>query len=171
MKLLYVLTRTFSLFGLPFFRILRNYVYQSQLKAPGINVDSRVRIQPLHSNENSYHLFGSELHVGSDVLIDLSGIIRLGDRVTFSEGSKLFTHTHQIDGIAQNWRKGEIRFSEIDIGDDAWIGANAVILSSVEYIGSGSVIAAGSVVRSDVPDNTIVAGVPACLIRSRDLIC
>ena len=49
---------------------------------------------------------------------------------------------------------------EIIIGDNVWIGANAVILPGVK-IGNGVVVAAGSVVNCDVPDNVMVAGVPA----------
>ncbi len=50
------------------------------------------------------------------------------------------------------------------IGDDIWIGANAVILPGVT-IGSHSVVAAGSVVTKDVPPHSLVAGVPAKIIR------
>jgi acetyltransferase-like isoleucine patch superfamily enzyme len=50
------------------------------------------------------------------------------------------------------------------IGDNVWIGANAIILKGV-FIGSGSVVAAGSVVTKDVPENCIVAGNPAKIIK------
>ena len=50
------------------------------------------------------------------------------------------------------------------IGDDVWIGANAVILPGVT-IGRHAVVAAGAVVTQDVPENTLVGGVPAKLIR------
>ena len=49
------------------------------------------------------------------------------------------------------------------IGDDAWIGFNATILKGVK-IGRGAIVAAGSVVVKDVPDNAIVAGNPAKVI-------
>ena len=51
------------------------------------------------------------------------------------------------------------------IGDDVWIGANAVILPGVT-IGRHCVVAAGAVVTKDVPDNTVVAGVPAKVIKT-----
>ena len=54
----------------------------------------------------------------------------------------------------------------ITIGDDCWIGYRAVICAGVN-IGRGSIIAAGAVVTRDVPDFTIVAGVPARVIKSR----
>ena len=53
----------------------------------------------------------------------------------------------------------------IIIGNDVWIGANTVVLDGV-CIGTGSVIAAGSVVHKDVPPFTIVAGVPAKFLKT-----
>ena len=55
----------------------------------------------------------------------------------------------------------------IHISDDAWIGVGVIVLDGVR-IGKGAVIGAGSVVTRDVPDNTIVAGVPAKVIRMRN---
>ena len=54
----------------------------------------------------------------------------------------------------------------VKIEDDCWIAANSVILAGVT-IGRGSVIAAGSVVTEDVPAYSVVAGVPAKVIKSR----
>jgi acetyltransferase-like isoleucine patch superfamily enzyme len=59
-----------------------------------------------------------------------------------------------------------VRFAPVKIGDDVWIGARAVILPGVT-IGSRCVVAAGAVVKSDVPDGTIVAGVPARPVGTR----
>lgn len=64
----------------------------------------------------------------------------------------------------------KVRYSLIDnetiIGNDVWIGTNAVILRGVK-VGNGAVIAAGAVVKKDVPDYAIVGGVPARIIRYR----
>jgi acetyltransferase-like isoleucine patch superfamily enzyme len=56
--------------------------------------------------------------------------------------------------------------AEVVIGDDVWIGAGAVVLPGVR-VGSGSIVAAGSVVKDDVPEMAIVAGVPAVKIKDR----
>lgn len=53
-------------------------------------------------------------------------------------------------------------YKEVHIGDNCWIGAGAVILPGVN-IGNGSVVAAGSVVTKDVPENVMVAGCPATI--------
>lgn len=57
--------------------------------------------------------------------------------------------------------------SELTIGNDVWVGENAIISPAVKRIGDGAVIGAGAVVTKDVPDFAIVAGNPAKLIRYR----
>lgn len=54
--------------------------------------------------------------------------------------------------------------SPVTIGENVWIGSNATILPGV-MIGNNSVVAAGAVVTKDVPENTVVAGVPAKVIK------
>lgn len=58
-------------------------------------------------------------------------------------------------------------YSYLDIGNDVWIGANAVILPSVHSIGNGAIIAAGSIVTKDVPPYEIWGGMPAKHIKKR----
>ena len=53
------------------------------------------------------------------------------------------------------------------VGDDVLVGANAVVLEGVQ-IGSGAVIAAGAIVTEDVPENAVVAGAPARIVKYRD---
>jgi virginiamycin A acetyltransferase len=61
-----------------------------------------------------------------------------------------------------NQQGGERRM--VSIGENAWIGAGAIILAGV---GKGTIVAAGSVVTNPLPDDVIAAGVPAKVIRSR----
>ena len=56
---------------------------------------------------------------------------------------------------------------KVEIGDNVWIGSGSVILPGV-CIGAGSIIGAGAVVTKDVPERSIVAGVPARIIRRLD---
>nr|WP_189426796.1 acyltransferase [Devosia pacifica] len=108
--------------------------------------------------------FGAHCTVNSFACI--SGKVRCGDGVRiashvtivgFNHGFEdknvpIYTQAHDSQGIT--------------IKGDAWIGANAVILDGVT-IGHGVVVAAGAVVSRDVPDNAIVAGVPAKVVRLR----
>ena len=57
--------------------------------------------------------------------------------------------------------------SPIIIEDDVWIGANSTILPGVK-IGKGSIVAAGSVVTTDVPENNLYGGVPAKFLKHRE---
>ena len=70
---------------------------------------------------------------------------------------------HNILGIKQSWNDF---VSPPSIGNDVWIGSNSVILQGVT-IGDGAIIAAGAVVTKDVSPYTIVAGVPAKMIKKR----
>lgn len=88
--------------------------------------------------------------------------IKLGQRCDIGPGVEFIPGGHQI-GRADR-RAGEGAAKPIVIGDGCWIGAKCVILGGVR-IGNGSVVAAGSVVTQDVPDNTLVAGVPASIKR------
>lgn len=69
----------------------------------------------------------------------------------------------RINLVSQNTFK---EFEEVSIGNDVWIGANAIIMDGVK-IGDGAIVAAGAVVTKDVPDYAIVGGVPAKIIKYR----
>lgn len=90
------------------------------------------------------------------------GNVTIGDRVSFAPRVTLVTSSHpnasRIRGVAPVAR------GPIVIGDDAWIGAGAVILPGVR-VGRGAVVGAMSVVTADVPDLTVVAGQPAREVR------
>lgn len=74
---------------------------------------------------------------------------------------------HRIDVVGKTiWDSGRGDRFEVVVGDDVWIGLNAIIVSGVT-IGRGSVIAAGAVVSRDVPPYAIVGGNPARFIRWR----
>lgn len=89
--------------------------------------------------------------------------IRLGNRVRIAPNARIHAAGHDPD----HPEFGDIA-ATINIEDDAWIGAAAVILPGVR-IGHGAVVAAGAVVSRDVAPNTIVAGVPARCVRDRKI--
>lgn len=166
-KSLYVISRDFPLFNLPGLRSFRNWIYEWSFGVKGINVDYRPRIQPLHSSNIASIVIGEALHLGADTMIDYTGGVEIGARVTISDCARVYTHAHPIDGEVQDWRVEKEACSKLVISDDAWIATGGIVLESVNYIGAGAVIAAGSVVTRDVPDGALVAGNPTELIRFR----
>ena len=110
----------------------------------------------------------SEFRIGNDCLMgiegyfDLAAPLTIGNGVNLGPQTMLITGTHKI-GPTEN-RLGALIPQPIQIGDGVWIGARVTILPGVT-VGSGAVIAAGSMVTKDVAANTLVAGVPAKVIR------
>lgn len=97
----------------------------------------------------------------------IRGEVRIGSDVMCGPEVVIFTEGHIMSDVARPMRlQGKLPTQPVTIGDDVWIGQRAMILPGVT-IGSGVVIAAGSVVTKDVPDFAIVAGNPARLVRSR----
>lgn len=66
-----------------------------------------------------------------------------------------------------NFNVNDVKRETLTIGNDVWVGKDAIIVSSCHSIGNGAVIAAGSVVTKDVPPYAIVGGVPARIIKYR----
>lgn len=91
-----------------------------------------------------------------------SAPVTIGDRVLIGPGACLCTDTHEVE--AADRRSGGSHAKKIEIGNDVWIGAKALILPGVT-IGRGCMIAGGAVVAGDIEDWTEVGGVPAKLIR------
>jgi acetyltransferase-like isoleucine patch superfamily enzyme len=123
------------------------------------------------------------------MLVAYGGSIVIGDRTSINPFSILYGHgglqigsdvliaahvtiipaNHRFDKADVPIRKqGETRLG-ITIGDDVWIGTGARILDGVT-VGHGSVVAAGAVVAHDVPPYSVVAGVPARLIKRRGAV-
>lgn len=125
---------------------------------------------PIVIGDHANFFRGSEMvgpiSIGDRVFINRDAYIRpkttIGDNVAIGPFVKLITDTHEI-GPAHK-RAGKSRFDPIVIGDGSWIGAAVTVLAGVT-IGKGCIVAAGAVVTRDVPDNTMVGGVPAQHIR------
>jgi acetyltransferase-like isoleucine patch superfamily enzyme len=105
---------------------------------------------------------GKETYITGPLRIDLGGAVRIGNGVNIGHDCLLLTVDHNI-GPA--WRRaGALTYAPIVIEDGAWLASRVTILPGVT-IGSGSIVAAGSVVTSPVAPNTLVGGVPAKLLR------
>ena len=92
------------------------------------------------------------------------GPVTIGNHVNLAQGITVTALNHNFDDTTKRIDEQGIATKPVIISDDVWIGANAVILPGVT-IGRHVVVAAGAVVTKDVPDNTIVGGVPATIIK------
>ena len=91
--------------------------------------------------------------------------VTFGDNVFLGPNCSFYTAEHPIDTEIRN--KGFEYAKPIKIGNNVWIGGSVTILSGVT-IGSNVVIGAGAIVKKDIPDNCVVAGVPAKVIRKQN---
>ena len=92
------------------------------------------------------------------------GPVTIGSHVNLAQGITITALNHSFEDTAKRIDEQGITTKQVIIGDDVWIGTNAVILPGVT-IGRHSVVAAGAVVTKDVPEHSLVAGVPAIIIK------
>lgn len=116
---------------------------------------------PLYVNYGKNTIIGKNVFINFDcVFLDLGGIT-IEDNVLIAPKVSLLTEGHPVE--PQN--RQSLTVAPIRVKKNVWIGANATILPGVT-IGENAVVAAGSIVNKDVPDNTIVGGIPAKIIKT-----
>ena len=93
------------------------------------------------------------------------GPVTIGNHVNLAQGITVTALNHNFTEKDMRIDEQGVSTTPVTIGDDIWIGANAVILPGVT-IGDHSVVAAGAVVTKDVPPHTLVGGVPAKIIKT-----
>lgn len=92
------------------------------------------------------------------------GPVKIGNHVNLAQGITVTALNHNFDDTNKRIDEQGVSTNAVTIEDDVWIGANAVILPGVT-IGNHCVVAAGAVVTKDVPPHSLVAGVPAKVIK------
>lgn len=128
----------------------------------GYRVDDGFRLFP-----PVYTDFGKNIKIGKDVFVNSGCCFQDQGGVTLGDGC-LVGHNvvfATLDHDKRPGRRGDMTAAPIVVGKDVWIGAHATILKGVT-IGDGAIVAAGAVVTRDVPPNTIVAGVPARVVKT-----
>ena len=93
------------------------------------------------------------------------GPVEIGSHVNLAQGITVTALNHNFDDTEKRIDEQGVSTNPVTIEDDVWVGANAVILPGVT-IGNHCVVAAGAVVTKDVPPHSLVAGVPAKVIKN-----
>ncbi|MFC5631193.1 MULTISPECIES: DapH/DapD/GlmU-related protein [Streptococcus] len=115
---------------------------------------------PFQTDFGRHIQFGKNIYVNKDVfLVDLGGIF-IEDDVLIGPRAKLISVNHPLTSRDRH----KLELKSVRIKKNAWIGADATILPGVT-VGENAVVAAGAIVSKDVPANTVVAGVPAKVIK------
>jgi acetyltransferase-like isoleucine patch superfamily enzyme len=126
--------------------------YRDQCFAPRIEIGDEVA-------------FSEGVHISCIERISLGNRVLIGSRVYISDHSHgLYKGAIQSHPDEPPARRPLGAGGPVDIGENVWIGDNAVIVGPIS-IGRGSIIGANSVVRANVPDRTMVAGAPARVIK------
>lgn len=107
---------------------------------------------------------GDQCYLGRELFLDLQAEILIEDRVTISHRVMILTHTDAGDSPLKD-RVINTEKAPVIIRRGAYIGANVTILQGVE-IGEESVVGAGAVVTRSVPPSSVVAGVPARVLKT-----
>lgn len=109
---------------------------------------------------------GTVLNAGLTIYDEYEPRVRFGERVAVATGVTIVASSNPNNSKLQELpyvREHLIRLDVISIGDDAWLGTGAIILGA--NVGEGAVVGAGAVVTEDVAPFTVVAGVPARVVR------
>jgi acetyltransferase-like isoleucine patch superfamily enzyme len=155
--------------------IIEDFVHINALSEKGISIGDNVTIAKFAvivctgviANKGVGIKIGNNTAIGAQSFIGGQGGIEIGNDVLMGPQVKIFSENHNFENINLLVRQqGESRRG-VTIDDNCWIGAGVTILDGVT-IGKGCIVAAGSVVTTSIPENSVVAGVPAKILKERN---
>jgi acetyltransferase-like isoleucine patch superfamily enzyme len=124
--------------------------------------DSFMLVPPFFADYGLNITIGRSVFIHQGCMFMGHGPINISDEVMIGPRVNLITAGHPVE---PDKRRRFITSAAITVGTNVWIGAAATILPGVN-IGADDIVAAGAIVTHDVPQATIVAGVPATVIRN-----
>lgn len=129
---------------------------------PGIPQSTTI-CPPFHCDHGTGIILGENVFMNYDCIMLDGGYIRIGKHTLVGPHCQFYTPQHPMDYVERREEK-ETAYP-ITIGEDCWLGGNVVVCPGVT-IGNRCIIAAGSVVTKDIPDDSLAAGIPAVVKRS-----
>ena len=118
---------------------------------------------PLHANWGGHHVhMGDYVYANTNLTLVDDGHIYIGSKVMFGPNVTVATANHPIEASLR--ARGLQYNKDVHIGENAWIGAGAVIVPGVT-VGKNTIIGAGSIVTKDIPDNVVAVGNPCRVLR------
>ncbi len=166
----------FNLSRISFGRFLKlgKHVYISALGKTGVilgdNVSigdySRVIVSTSLNNLGEFIKIGNNVGLGEFAYLGGGGGLIIGDDCIVGQYLSCHPENHNYEDLSVPIRLQGVNRKGIKIGSNCWIGSKVTILDGVE-IGSGCIVAAASVVTKSFPDNSIIGGVPAKLLKNR----
>lgn len=147
--------------------LLRRWLYRPFFKRIGRNARIKDGVTFKYPSEIS---LGDNANIGEYCYLVGRGGLIIGDNLLMGAGSKIITSDHVASLTSQPMNTQGISFRGIKLGDDVWLGFDVKIFQGAT-VGSGVIIAAGSVVAkdADIPAYSVFGGIPARLIKNRPL--
>lgn len=109
---------------------------------------------------------GSGTTFGNDCMFGAAGGIEIGDNVVAGQLVRFHSENHNYNDMTKLIRDQGVTHKGIKVGSNCWIGAGAVFLDGAE-LGDGCVVGANAVVTRKFPANSVIAGVPAKIVKTR----
>lgn len=135
---------------------LRNRFY----RFAGVKMGKKVKIDRFVLINQPYNLIMEEgSGIGRGGVISAMDKLRIGKNTLIAPYCCIYDHDHNFPDMLSGYV-----IKKVDIGENVWIGAHSIVLKGVK-IGDNSVVGAGSVVTKSVPSNSVVAGIPAKIIK------
>ncbi|MDP2809874.1 MAG: DapH/DapD/GlmU-related protein [Rhodocyclaceae bacterium] len=137
-------------------------------RSPGVRLGDRVtlnRYAYIQGGNGGVRL-GDRVEINNFSIVNGTGGVDIGDDTLIGPGVRIISYQHRFAPGA-TIRSQAVDARPIRIGRDVWLGANSIIFAGVT-VGDGVVVAAGAVVREDVPAYAVVAGVPATIKKYRE---
>ncbi len=154
--------------------IIEDNVYINALGVMGISIGDNVTIQRnsilictgVIQNLGKGIIICDNVGINARAYIGGQGGVTINKNVIIGPDVKIFSENHVFDNLQKPIKQQGEKRNEVIIKEDCWIGAGAILLAGV-VLGKGCIVAAGSVVNKSFPDYSIIGGVPAKLLKSR----